>query len=150
MLLPCLFIVLPHSITLPLSMQTRWLSVIKSRDTALIKSPLYKMMGVRMYDLAIQYVFYCECGKINKIIKSEGQNREKNNTLACIHITLKLLSQIWANAHCKGAACAQTEKDWGVWGRVCRMRSYWDNWLLPGNNGRIEDSHKTFVCLYTK
>lgn len=54
-------------------MQTRWLSVIKPGDSALIKSPLYETMGVCTYDL-----MHTACvQKKNKKIKSESLNGEQ-------------------------------------------------------------------------
>lgn len=35
-----------------------------------------------------------------------------------------------------------------AWGRVSRMTSYWDNWLLPCNNGRGGEADSVCVPLY--
>lgn len=58
----------------------------------------------------------------------------------------------WFDAHDR-VASVRMEEGWTVWGRVSRMTSYWDNWLLPCNNGRGGEGDKTLhlcvcVCVY--
>lgn len=106
-------------------METRWLSVIKSEDsfsanqiTALWRDVLN--VGYT-HDLIAVCISFC-LSLSKPAVSSFTMNHRFIISVCIFHSS--------SDAHHNRAAIVQMEKGWTVWGRVGRMTSYWDNWLM--------------------
>lgn len=129
-MLPCIFIIALHWITLSLTMETRWLCDPASLYSALIKSLAQwrDALGTTVYiglDCNVNVLFLVYVTFLYYV--HTGVNL---HCLPCLIITE--YNMPLSDAHHSQCTCRLR----ALWGRVSSMTSYWDHWLLPHNDDR--------------
>lgn len=115
--------------------QTRWLSVIKPWDSLSLNQIT---AGWYIAPSGSRFDMFFLCTNTYLLQRHNITGVKIKTKLLTMHY-LCVCYVFWPDTQCNRAASVQKKVSWRAWGRGSNMRSYWDNWLLPCNNGREGD-----------